>query len=125
MSAGRKSGESLRPERVREFGWTREPFQYHETERFRYGGDKRSARPSPTNPADQRAMMRRHEEGIKKRANSLLNPVSRRIRKSSRDREGMKYPLEEDKKQAERGAIGNGFIFDRKTKHGREAKGNG
>jgi hypothetical protein len=75
-SVDRKSGESIRPGRVRTFGWTRGTEQYHEKESRRYGGDKKSARPSLTKSANRREMMRKSEEGVKMRANPQSHPIT-------------------------------------------------
>jgi hypothetical protein len=93
LAADWKSGESARSVRDKGFGWLKESSQYHEKGHFRYGRDKRSVRPSPTNPVNQSAMMRRCEEEIKGER-SPLNPVSRHFCKSSRDRESVKHPSE-------------------------------
>jgi hypothetical protein len=75
LAADWKSGESVRPIRDRGFGWSKELPQYHEEGCFRYGGDKISTWPLPTNPVNLSAMMRTREEEIKGDL-SPLNPVS-------------------------------------------------
>jgi hypothetical protein len=65
LTADWESGDSVRSVRDRGFDWSKELPQYHEEECFRYGGDKRSARPFPTNSVNLSEMMRTREEEIK------------------------------------------------------------
>ena len=96
LAAEWESGESQRYVRGRDSGWTKELPQYHEEWCFRFGGDKRSARPLPTNSVNPIAIMRTHAEEIK---GDLfpLNPVQVEIYKLLGNRESVKHHSEKGK----------------------------
>jgi hypothetical protein len=96
------SGESKSLMRGRGFGWTNELPQYHEEWCLRFGGDRRSTRPCPTNYVNPNAIIRTHAEEIKGDLSPLIL-VQAEFCKSIRNRERVKHQREKGKTREVRG----------------------